>query len=90
MLPISGKLICHILDGCFINMGELLSNNLEAPNLIDDDHTTNAKQKQDVTQIVDWIQCYGTYIPMVSNAKPDQVVDLIDHLNLIIKRQRCF
>ena len=102
MPPISEKLICHILDGSncvsysmvlsdFFNMAELLSNNLEAANSTDNDHTMNAKHKQqDITQIMDWIQGFSTHIPMVSNAKPDWVVDLIDHLNLIIKRQRCF
>ena len=53
---IPDKLACHIQDGYFINMVELVSNNLKVTNLTDDDHSTNTKcKKQDVTQIIDWI-----------------------------------
>ena len=87
--PIPQKLICHIQDGHFINMAELLPDNLEATNSTDDDHTTNTKRKhQEVTQIMDWIQCFSTYIAVVSCTKPDCVVDLIAYLNLIINGQR--
>ena len=89
--PIPQKLICRIQDGHFINIAELLSESLEATNSTDDDYTTNTKRKhQEVTQIMDWIQCFSTYIAVVSRAKPDHVVDLIAYLNLIINGQRQF
>ena len=77
--PIPQKLIRRIQDGHFINMAELLPDNLEATNSTDDDHTINTKCKhQEVTQIMDWIQYFSTYIAVVSRAKPDRVVDLIE------------
>ena len=89
--PIPQKLIRRIQDGHFINMAELLPDNLEATNSTDDDHTTNTKRKhQEVTQMMDWIQCFSTYVAVVSRAKPDRVVDLIAYLNLIINGQRRF
>ena len=89
--PIPQKLICHIQDGHFTNMAELLPDNLEATNSTDDDHTTNTKCKhQEVTQIMYWIQCFSTYIAVVSCAKLDRVVHLIAYLNLIINDQRRF
>ena len=88
--PIPQKLIRCIQDGHFINMAELLPDNLEATNSTDDDHTTTKCKHQEVTQIMDWIQCFSTYIAVVSRAKPDRVVDLIAYLNLIINGQRRF
>ena len=43
--PIPDKLACHVQDGCFINMVELLPDNLEVTNSTDDDHSTNTKYK---------------------------------------------
>ena len=61
--PIPEKLIRHIQDVHFINMAKLLPDNLEATNSTDDDHTMNNKhEQQDVTQIMDRIQCFSTYI----------------------------
>ena len=89
--PIPDKLVRRIQDGRFINMADLLPDNLEATNSTDDDHSSNTKRKQqDVTQIMDWIQCFSTYIAVLSRAKPDRVVDLIAYLNLIINSQRRF
>ena len=56
-----------------------------------DDQTITTKRKlPDVTQIMDWIQCFSIYIAVVSHAKPDHIADLIAYLNLIINIQRWF
>ena len=58
--PILEKLVGRIRDGRYINMAELLPDMLEASNATDDDQTTTTKQKlPDVTQIMDWIQCFS-------------------------------
>ena len=80
-----------IQDGHFIDMTELLPDNIEAANATDDKQSKAASRKyQDVTNIMDWIQCYSTYNAVVSRAKPEQVLDLIAYLNLIINSQRSF
>ena len=89
LLPIPEKLVCRIQEGRYINMAELLPDSLEASDSIDDDQTTTTKLKQqDVTQIMDLIQCFSIYIAVVSCAKPDHVTDLIAYLILIINSQR--
>ena len=89
LLPIPEKLVCRIQEGRYINMAELLPDNLEASDSIDDDQTTTTKLKQqDVTQIMDLIQCFSIFIAVVSCAKPDHVTDLIAYLILIINSQR--
>ena len=72
-------------------MAELLSDNLGAANATDDDQSKAASRKQqDVTHIMHWIQCFSTYIAVVSCAKPKRVLDLIAYLNLIINSQMGF
>ena len=39
---------------------------------------------------MDLIQCFSTYIAVVSGAKPVHVADLIAYLNLVINSQRHF
>ena len=88
-----GKLIhsIQLQDGLFIDMAELRPDNLEATNATDDDQFKAASCKQqDVTHIVDWIQCFSTYIAAVSRAKAECILDLIAYLNLIINSQRGF
>ena len=64
---------------------------LEASNATDDDQTATTKRKlPDVTQIMDWIQCFSIYIVVVSYAKLDHIADLIAYLKLIINSQRQF
>ena len=89
--PIPEKLVRRIQDGHYINRAEMLPVNLEASNATDDDQPTTTKRKlPDVTQIMDWIQCFSIYIAVVSRAKPSHVADLITYLNLIINSQRPF
>ena len=89
--PIPGKLVRRIQNGHFIDMTELLPDNLEAANATDNDQSKAASRKhQDVTHIIDWIQCFSTYIAVASRAKPERVLDLIAYLNLIINSQRGF
>ena len=89
LLSIPEKLVHRIQDGRYINMAELLPDMLEALNATDDNQTTTTKWKlPDVTQIMDWIQCFSIYIAVVSRAKPNNIADLIAYLNLIINSQR--
>ena len=72
-------------------MAKLLPNNLDASNSIEDDQTTITKCKQqDVTQIMDWIQCFSNSIAVAPHTKPNCVADLIPYLNVITNNQRHF
>ena len=88
--PIPEKLVRHIQDGRYINIAELLQDNLEVSNLTDNQNTTTKCKQQDITEIMDWIQCFSIYIAVVSRTKPDHVADLIAYLNLIINSHRRF
>ena len=70
-------------------MAELLFANLELANVTDEDHSkVNCHKLQQVTNIMDWIQCFSTYIAVVSRTEPEHVVDLVSYLSLIIRDQQ--
>jgi len=89
--PIPDKLVRRIQKGNFIDMAELLSANLEIANATEEDHSkVNGHKLQQVTNIMDWVQCFSTYVAVVSCTEPERVVDLVAYLNLIIRGQRSF
>ena len=83
--PISGKLIKRIEQGHFIEMAELLPESL-GQIATDDDQPAPPKPKwRPVSDIVEWLQCFGTYIAIVSRKQPTRVIDLLGYQNLIIQ-----
>ena len=83
--PVPAKLVKMIRDGSFIEMAELLTDTLISPHCEVDDHTAGHKKTpKEVTDIVDWIQCFGMYIAVVSLKEPHRIPDLIGYQNLIV------
>ena len=82
--PISEKLIKWIERGNFIEMAELLPESLG--HITDEDQPAVPKSKRrPVSDIVEWLQCFGTYIAIVSRKQPTRVIDLLGYQNLIIQ-----
>ena len=55
------------------------------------DHTTGQKQKQyEVTTIIEWVQCFGIYIAIVSQKEHERTADFLGYQQLIIhSSQHC-
>ena len=67
-------------------MAELLTDTLISPQYGADDHTASHKQKpKEVTDIMDWIQCFGMYLAIISLREPHRIPDLIGYQNLIVQ-----
>ena len=67
-------------------MAELLTDTLISPHYAVDDHTASHKKTpKEVTDIMDWIQCFGMYIAVVSLKEPHRIPDLIGYQNLIVQ-----
>ena len=49
-----------------------------------EEKSTTSKPR-DVTDIVEWLQCFGTYIAIVDHTEPHRVPDLLGYQNLIIQ-----
>lgn len=68
-------------------MGELLPERLGllAPG-VDGDEPRASKQKcKPITSILEWIQCYGIYVAVLSRSQPHRVPDLMGYQALIIQ-----
>ena len=72
-------------------MSDLLPQKLISAEYSVGDHTTDQKQKQhEVTTIIEWIQCFGIYIAIVSQKEPKWTADLVDYQQLTIcSSQHC-
>jgi len=65
------KLVKRIQDGLLIEMSELLPEKLTSAEYNAGDSVIAQKQKpQEVTTIIDWVQCFGVYTAIMSCTKP--------------------
>ena len=88
--PIPAKLVQRIEAGNFIEMGELLPERLQITNTNTDvEGTISSKAKyKPVTNIIDWTQCFGLYVAVLSRSQPERVADLLGYQTLIIQAYR--
>ena len=87
--PVPGKLVKRIQAGHFIEMGELLPERLGAASMGSDDEgfkTLKAKHRP-VTTILEWAQCFGIYVAVISRTQPKRVPDLLAYQALVIQAQ---
>ena len=86
--PVSGKLVKQIEAGYFIEMGELLPKGLGAANIGTDDEGFKASKPKPkpVTTILEWAQCFGIYVVVLSRTQPERVPDLLAYQALISSR----
>jgi len=71
------KLVKRIQDGLFVEMAELLTENLISPQYTTDDQLASSKQKpSEVTSIMDWVQCFGLSMAIISLKEPHRISDL--------------
>ena len=65
-------------------MAELLPENLGHLSS-DEDHQVFKPKRRMVSDIVEWLQCYGTYIAIISWKQPARVINLLGYQNFIIQ-----
>ena len=82
--PIFTKLLKRIEQGNFIEMAELLPESLGHLASDDDQHVVKPKRRV-ISDIVEWLQCFGTYIAIISRKQPTRVIDLLGYQGLIIQ-----
>ena len=87
--PVPGKLVKTIEAGHFIEMGELLPERLGVANMSTDDEGFKIPKPKHrpVTTILEWAQCFGIYVAVISRTQPKQVPDLLAYQALIIQAQ---
>ena len=82
--PVPARLVERISQGIFVEMSELLPDHLCAADTDVGDRRANKTKLTEVDNIIDWIQCFGIYIAVLSRSAPDRVADLLGYQSLII------
>ena len=78
--PVPRKLVARILRGEFVDMAELLRDNLEAqrrgsssnPSSSGPSGGGNSHSRREVPELLSWVQCFGTYIAIVTSDRPER------------------
>ena len=81
--PIPSRLMARVQAGQFVDMAELVPERLCAWD--PPEEKTPTTKPQDVTDIVEWLQCFGTYIAIIGHTEPHRVPDLLGYQNLVIQ-----
>ena len=83
--PVPARLVKRVKQGMFVEMAELFPDYLSSAEANTGDQPTSSKTKlQEVNNILDWIQCFGVYMAILSRSAPQRVADLVGYQSLII------
>ena len=87
------KLAVRILKGEYIDMAELLRDNLEAQrratsSITQSPSPTAQKHRWEVPDLLSWVQCFGTYMAVITSKYPDRVHQLLAYQTLIVREAR--
>lgn len=89
--PVPGKLIQKIQRGEYVDMAELLRDNMEL-NAGDPlaRHLGMQPSCQEVPDLISWVQCFGIYAAVVSVSHPDQILQLLAYQMMVVRKAiRC-
>lgn len=83
--PVPGKLVKKIQEGQFIEMADLLPERLSSHGESEDQGKATKPKHKAVTSILDWIQCFGIYVAIISHREPHRIKDLLGYQHIIIQ-----
>ena len=90
--PIPSKLTQKIQSLEFVDMSELLPDNIELQRRDDgstrtDTHASGAgrRRSRQITSLLSWVQCFATYTAVVGDRHPGRVTCLLAYQRLIVR-----
>ena len=95
LFPVPAKIVAKIQRGEFVDMAELLRDNLEVerrkasgtPGLGQcGNHST--KQRREVPDLHSWIQCFGVYACVMAAKYPEKTQQLLAYQTVIVREAR--
>ena len=92
--PVPAKLVGRILKGNFIDMAELLRDNLEAErrgvfqDSAGSSSSSHGRTRREVPDLLSWVQCFGLYTAVVGSQHPDRALKLLAYQTLIVREAR--
>ena len=82
--PIPHNLVSRILQGEYVDMEELLRDNLEVQRCSSSQLTGSSssgsspsRRRRDFPDLLSWVQCFGTYVAIVTNKQPERMCPLL-------------
>ena len=96
LAPVPAKLVAKILKGDFVDMAELLRDNLEAqrrgilqdPACRDPTPSTVKLNRREIPDVLSWVQCFGIYMAVVASKQPEKLRQLLAYQTLIVREAR--
>lgn len=92
LAPVPAKLVTKILRGEYVDMSELLRDNIEAERrqmgLQNGQPPYLAQGRREVPDILSWVQCFGTYASVVISKYPERRHQLIAYLITMVREAR--
>ena len=83
--PVPAKLVRRIQDGLFVEMGELSPDRLDFPDLPATEQSASTPKVQEVTDIIEWVQCFSVFTAIIHRSQPDRTPDLLGYQNLMVQ-----
>ena len=84
--PVPPKLVERIKTGDFIDMAELLPNRMgTSKSSMVDESTKQKVRRRPVSSIIEWVQCFNTYLSVMCRICPEKIPDLLAYQMLIVE-----
>ena len=93
LAPVPAKLVSRILKDEFVDMADLLRDNLEARRRGDLPEATSSstepkRSRREVPDLLSWVQCFGTYVAIVTSHQPVRIKQLLAYQTFIVREAR--
>ena len=90
--PVPAKLVAKILQLEFVDMAELLRDNMKAEKRrsIREEATNQGKTpRREVPEILSWIQCFGIYVSEMASKYPERVQNMLAYQTTLVREACC-
>ena len=89
--PVPAKLVAKIISLEFVDMAELLRDNMEVERRkgVREEATNLGKTpRREVPDILSWIQCFGIYVSVMASKYPERVQNMLAYQTTLVREAR--
>lgn len=92
--PIPAKLVAKILKGEYVDMAELLRDNMEAERRHtrsqsgETNNNGNTSARREIPDLLSWIQCFGMYTAVVASRSPERMQPMLAYQTMMVREAR--
>ena len=92
--PIPAKLFGKIYKGEFVDIAELLHDNMEAERWrtysqsMETSRGGGSTARREIPDLLSWIQCFGMYAAVAASKSPDRIPQLLAYQTMIVREAR--